>query len=221
MVILTDDPDAAREYRKKNICCIGVGNTDRYFDGVELVLESFDDADDKLLERAWCHFHHVPYTVFRCDDLICRESIGSDYDELERMSVGCPFVHFPSRDVYDSYIETGYRLYGFGLWTVLVEKSGKWEKAGWCGIMPPGDETEEDSVSFIYGDNTEMESLPQLGFVIRDDLRGQGIAKRACRGVLAYVKDQLGMEAFEIRTGADNEAAAALALSLGFKKPEP
>ena len=221
LVILTDDVNTAAAYRKQNICCIGVGIADRYFDGVEFVLESPDDADEELLKRAWCHFHHVPYTIFRSGDVICRESVGGDYKELEQMSLNCPFVHFPARDVYDSYIETGYRLYGYGLWTVLVNNKGCWERAGWCGITPPDEVSEEGTVRFITGENDMEESLPQLGFVIRPDLRGRGIAKKACRGVLAYARDQLGIEALEIRTGAGNEAAAALARSLGFHEPKP
>ena len=221
LVILTDDPEKACAYRKENICCIGVGRADRYFEGVEFVLESFEDTDEEFLKRAWCHFHHVPYTIFRSGDLICRESVGGDYEELKQMSLDCPFVHFPARDVYDSYIETGYRLYGYGLWTVLVNNGGSWERAGWCGITPPDEEREEGTVRFISGDNDMAESLPQLGFVIRPDLRRRGIAKMACHGVLAYAKDELGIEALEIRTGADNEAAAALARSLGFLGPKP
>ena len=221
LVILTDDPEAALLYRKNNICCIGLGRGDRYFEGVEFVLESADDANEEYLKRAWCHFHHLPYTVFREDDLICRESVLEDYDDLAGMSEGNNFVHFPEREVYEAYIETGYRLYGYGLWTVLIRTSRGWERAGWCGIMPPQEDGEEEFVRYLYGGNDADSSFPQLGFVIRPDLRGRGTAKKACRGLLAYAKEQLGLSALEIRTGADNEAAAKLALSLGFRGPQP
>ena len=200
-VILTDDSQTAREYGKQGICCIGISNEDAFFEGAWFVVTDPEEADEHLLSLAWCRFNHIPYVVFRTDNLLCRESIDSDYDELKKLTEGLEDIRFPSRDVFKAYTENAYNFWGYGVWTILYKAGDEWQIAGWIGIMPP-----------------EEDNPPDLGFVIRRDLRGRGLAKRACSKIIEYAKENLGMENMTIRTGKENEAAKALARSLGFSE---
>ena len=216
-VILTDDPRAAVEYKKQGVCCIGINREDAFFEGVSYVVPSEEDVDEHLLQKAWCRFHHIPFVVFRTEDLIGRESISEDYEDLRKLTDGVEYIEFPELDVFKAYVENAYHFWGYGIWTILAKTGDEWEKAGWIGIEPVREtEMSRDLVKYYYG-NACRENAPELGFVIRKDLRGRGIAKRACQQIIEYASTHLGIETLVIRTGKDNAAAKALALSLGFQ----
>ena len=219
LVILTDDPQTASKYKKQGICCVGICSDDLFFDGASFVVSAPEDADIHLLQLAWCRFNRVPYVIFRTEDIFCRESILADYDELYALTRGEKGVHFPEKDVFSAYIENAYDFWGYGIWTVLAKLGTNWEIVGWIGI-DPGQEPEtasDELVQYYYGDACQA-SAPELGFVIRKDLRRRGIAKRVCSQIIEYASENLGIENLVIRTGKDNEAAKALASSLGFKE---
>lgn len=223
-VIVTDDPEAAEEYVGRGICCIGISGKDTFFEGVSFVAEKEEDVDDHLLRLAWCRFHHIPFAICQEHDLICRESILSDYDALAALSYEITDVLFPPKDIFNAYIENAYGFWGYGLWTVLIRNSDdEWEIAGWCGLMPSQQSgaPSGEMVTYQYGEPGTDQDPPELGFVIRKDLRGSGIAKRTCRAIMAYAREYLGVEWLILRTDERNEAARALAHSLGFVILEP
>ena len=224
LVILTDDPQTVSKYKKQGICCVGICSDDLFFDGASFVVSAPEDADIHLLQLAWCRFNRVPYVIFRTEDIICRESVFSDYDDLCKLMKDEKYIMFPARDVFKAYIENAYHLWGYGGWTVLYKTDERWINAGWCGLLPPEENDfalTEEIREYQIGKQIQGLSSPELGFVIRKDLRRRGIAKRVCSQIIEYASENLGIENLVIRTGKDNEAAKALASSLGFKKVIP
>ncbi len=90
-----------------------------------------------------------------------------------------------------------YEKHGYGLW--LMELLGDCAPIGLCGLL-----------------NREYLQYPDLGYALLPDFRGQGLAREACRGVLQYASEALGMTAVEAIVAPGNIRSLRLLEHLGF-----
>ena len=58
----------------------------------------------------------------------------------------------------------------------------------------------------------------ELGYWLAEDLQGQGVMTRSCRGLIDYVRNELGLHRIELRAAVDNTASCRMAERLGFTK---
>ena len=58
--------------------------------------------------------------------------------------------------------------------------------------------------------------IATIGYTLRDDVQGQGIAREAARAVVARLFEHLGVHRIEASTAPENERSIRLLLSLGF-----
>ena len=216
-LILTDDQERAAALKKAGICCIGISDGSDFFPGVDFVTDDPEGVSDRMLSLAWHRFRHLPYILFEDGPVMARESIAKDYDVLADILDTCRGIltFSPDREWFNAYVLDGYRLAGYGMWTVLFRNDSGMEIAGWCGLGPAGEEKEEKTL-FLREAGKPSECRLELGFVIREDLRGRGIAKKVCREAIDYAAEVLGEEPLLIRTDKENIPAQRLALSLGF-----
>ena len=145
------------------------------------------------------------------DRLTIRESSGRDFSRIYamRLSENRGFTTDVGSDEdeelekYLAYIHTVYSVFGFGLCTVELTRTG--EVIGWCGLQPVGDE------------NSPLGRI-ELGYLIDRRFRSQGYGSEACRAILDYAGSELELESDQIlaRVDARNAAALGLAQKLGL-----
>jgi ribosomal-protein-serine acetyltransferase len=58
----------------------------------------------------------------------------------------------------------------------------------------------------------------EIGYWIDKDEEGKGYVSRACRAMIDYAFDEIGMNRVEIRCSAENKRSAAVPERLGFKR---
>ena len=104
---------------------------------------------------------------------------------------------------YLAYIHTVYSVFGFGLCSVVLRKTG--EVIGWCGLQPIGDE--DSPLGRI-----------ELGYLIDQDYRRQGYAFEACRAILDFAFNRLELDEVYAVIDEKNEASLRLARKLGFAR---
>ena len=221
-VCITDVPQLSCLLDREGICCIGIESGEAsvsdaaFFLGAYAVLQDPNDLDRKWMEQQCCHYHRVPCTIFQNESVKIRESIPEDYECLKAMLVS-PEYHADgfafsggeeeNRVLFEEYTRSAYRIWGFGMWTVQVRPErfrwedasdrSTWITAGWCGLFPGTDAAEE--------------SRPEMGYVIREGLRGRGIGFQAGCEILRYAAKELEMETVMLRIRKDNTASLQLA----------
>lgn len=177
---------------------------------VPMLVEDPGDIDLSLLERVWQRKKDRPWKIGRTARCTIREIGKSDIACLYELLDGninkdsLHPIHLSRKDFSDfweSYRETMYRLYGFGLWLVCLDH----EIIGLAGI------------EFVdYGDGMQPEA--ELGYWIREAFRRQGYAREVCEFILQYAAEELLMEEISVSVKEENEPSLSLAEKLGFQK---
>lgn len=73
----------------------------------------------------------------------------------------------------------------------------------------------------VVGINREGPDRAELHYWIRSDHAGRGLTTEACRAVIDWVRDGLGLERLTLWAGRDNRASRRVAEKLGFKHLGP
>ena len=152
------------------------------------------------------------------DRLTIRESSGRDFSRIYAMMLSECAAHGrrsvtafgtvsededEELEKYLAYIHTVYSVFGFGLCTVELGRTG--EIIGWCGLQPVGD------------DDTPLGRI-ELGYLIGENYRGQGYGYEACREILRFAFERLELEEVYVRIDGANIPSLKLAGKLGFSK---
>ncbi len=210
-VLLTDDEETAKEAAAQGVYVFGLGESGS-FDEAAAVFESDEGLSVPFIEMIVCHLEKRPYIVGELPPVTLRESVREDFEALYAIFAesGVPMFELEDaafaeenqkaamRRAFDEYVDNQYRLFGFGIWTVLIENG---EIAGWCGLGTRQDE-------------------PDLGYIIKKSLRRKGLASKASRLALRYAKEQLALERVLLYIRDDNQASLALARKLGVSSIE-
>ena len=132
MLVLTDDRELAEQISKLGIACVGVaGESDAFFNGTDLVVEEPEKLELQELEKYLQRYHGLPVTIARTRRLTLREMIVDDWRVLSRIDHqnGMEKARQDAEETdsfeksrLESYIGSQYRLYGYGLWSVVLDK---------------------------------------------------------------------------------------------------
>lgn len=132
MLVLTDDRELAEQISKLGIACVGVaGESDAFFNGTDLVVEEPEKLEMQELEKYLQRYHGLPVTIARTRRLTLREMIVDDWRVLNRIDhqSGMEKARQDAEETdsfeksrLESYIGSQYRLYGYGLWSVVLDK---------------------------------------------------------------------------------------------------
>lgn len=121
--------------------------------------------------------------ITETERLVLREVVADDLDALARLFADPEVMRFSfglrSREQTREWIERSKRHYaefGWGLWAVDTKADGT--MIGYCGLIP------ED-----LGDVTEIE----VGYRLRADYWGRGLATEAARATRDHAFDVLGL----------------------------
>ena len=235
-VIITEDPVTLLFLKNKGYCCIGSDpEGDRFFDGAEFVITDPGDVSEDLIGRAYDHHFRRPHMIAETERILIRESTEEDYPAIAAMmweNEGQAFGCFPqgntlSKEDYLSYIGMTYRFFGFGNWSICEKSTGR--VIGWCGLNPLSfqDEGKSDAAditilryhaSAVGGEEDPFQDEDvELGYVMRQDMRGRGYAYEACGVILQYAQQELGIMKYCVRISTGNESSFRLAHKLGFE----
>ena len=132
MLVLTDDREFAEQISELGIACVGVaGESDVFFNGADLVVEEPEKLELQELEKYLQRYHGLPVTISRTRRLTLREMIEDDWRVLNRIDhqSGMEKARQDAEETdsfeksrLESYIGNQYRLYGYGLWSVVLDK---------------------------------------------------------------------------------------------------
>ena len=132
MLVLTDDRELAEQISELGIACVGVaGESDAFFNGTDLVVEKPEKLELQELEKYLQRYHGLPVTIARTRRLTLREMIVDDWRVLSRIDhqSGMEKARKDAEETdsfeksrLESYIGSQYRLYGYGLWSVVLDK---------------------------------------------------------------------------------------------------
>ena len=132
MLVLTDDRELAEQISELGIACVGVaGESDAFFNGTDLVVEKPEKLELQELEKYLQRYHGLPVTIARTRRLTLREMIVDDWQVLNRIDhqSGMEKARQDAEETdsfeksrLESYIGSQYRLYGYGLWSVVLDK---------------------------------------------------------------------------------------------------
>lgn len=107
------------------------GESDVFFNGADLVVEEPEKLELQELEEYLQRYHGLPVTIARTRRLTLREMIVDDWQVLNRIDhqSGMEKARQDAEETdsfeksrLESYIGSQYRLYGYGLWSVVLDK---------------------------------------------------------------------------------------------------
>lgn len=145
-------------------------------------------------------------TVLKTDRLTLREIRVDDVDRLYEIYAGPGITDFieplyEDRDeeiVYTrDYIKYQYGFYGYGLWIVVENDTGR--IVGRAGLT--------NRAGYLEA---------ELAYVIEKDRQGRGYAQEALRAAIDYARDELYLESLNCFIVPGNEISLHICKKLGF-----
>ncbi len=236
MLWITDDRGLAAWLTGQGLACIGVsGPGEGFFRGAELVLESFEGVDRRMLEEYLLRFHGLPVIIARTGRLLLREMISRDFETLYRISrqPGMERARGDREgensfrpDRLAAYVRQAYRLYGYGLWSAVLTDR-KWGRpgqvVGCCGFVPAAEEASGEAILLTrdMGEASapEMEAAGtgEMAYMLDGAFRRRGLGTEMCRAALEYAGERLEIRRVQVRVRPENLPALRFARSLGFR----
>lgn len=186
--------------------CLHENNREEIFPGAVYAVENIEEADFVSMDMAYRRLAGLPWEILETARLLVRETTVRDVDSFYQIYAEPSVTKymenlFADRDeeiaYTESYINTVYAFYGYGMWTVLEKSSGA--VIGRAGISW-----------------REGYRLPELGFVIGVPWQRQGYAFEVCGAILRYAKEELGMTRVQALVRPENEKSVRLCEKLGF-----
>ena len=189
--------------------------------GADMLLMSFGEIGYDFFAQIFDRFHGQPWTILETRRCLLREAVLEDLDAFYEIYAQPSVARFVEPLSYDyeeekeklaAYIKHQYPFYGFGTWTILEAK----ELCQATQASAP-----YDAPLAIIGraglNIDETTGNVHLGYLIREEYQGQGIATEVCEAILKYAKNQLELTEVELCVDPLNEASIKLAKKLGFQ----
>lgn len=175
--------------------------------GADLLLMSFGEIGFDFYQQIFDRHHGQPWIIAETRRCVIRESLLSDLDAFYEIysqpsvaeymePLSCDYQE--EQDKLRAYIKNQYPFYGFGTWTILDGATG--EVIGRAGLEARDD---EDGL--------------ELGYLIREEYQGKGIATEICEKILEFAKRELEVTDIFVKVKADNEKSVKLAKKLGVR----
>ncbi len=186
------------------------GNRQQDFSSFHYAVENPEEVDAVFAERVVRRHMDLPWKILETNRCIVRETVESDAEAIVTMYLDEEVAKYmpplPAsieelRDIITAYREEIYRLYEFGIWTVIEKATG--QVIGRAGL-----EMKEEG--------------PELGYMFDVSRRNQGYATEVCKAILRYAKEELGIDKVVARVKSGNKTSLSVCRKLGFfiKKTE-
>lgn len=226
ILVLTDDRELAEQISEPGIACVGVaGECDAFFNGTDLVVEEPEKLELQDLEEYLQRYHGLPVTIARTKRLILREMIVDDWQVLNRIDhqSGMEKARQDAEETdsfeksrLESYIGSQYRLYGYGLWSVVLDKECV---IGCCGFsaLDGGSDMQKCIGDGEDAQDQEVPVILELQYMLDEAYRRQGYGTEMCRAAIAYAYEQLEADEIMVRVRSDYQEAISFAWSIGFR----
>lgn len=195
-------------YEEYDIPYFGYGE-DYHGDARYVALDEWA-VTDRFLDTVWARYNDLPLTMFRTARLTAREITVEDLPKLYELYAYPGMTEFVEplyeyeREVEftSDYIRNMYGFYGYGLWLIFENATGK--LIGRIGL-----------------ENRQIDGQTQveLGYMVGSPFWRRGYAKEMCDAILeyAFAEDGLNLEKVALCTTRDNKPSKRLASKLGFK----
>ena len=183
-------------------------NRTQDFSEARYACEEAGELEPEYLERVFRRYKGLPWKILETERCVLRESVEDDAEAFSKIYAEPMVTEYmeslcesrvSERAYIREYIENVYAYYEFGVWTVILKKTG--EIVGRAGL----------SVREGY-------ELPELGYVIGVPWQRKGLAKEVCQGILRYAWDEVGFDEVQALIQPENKASISLAAALGFEK---
>lgn len=205
IVFFTDDPEAAKRLAVSGSCFISLPEVTDIADGYVTAPGDFEDLSDDSLERMYQRHLKRPALICVAEGLTLRECVRADYFFIrdlfaDNRSALEEFDPFEWPGTYEGSIRFEaasrdyYRIFDFGMW-ILENKE---ERLGVFGLA-----AKEHGIELYY--------------LLNRKYRGQGIAKKICKKIEEYAREELCAKELYIRCDENNKPSRHLAEGLGFK----
>lgn len=188
--------------------CLHEKNRGEVFSGAAYAVERLEETDYASLDMAYRRLAGLPWEILETDRLLVRETTVQDVDcfyQIYAQPSVTDYTEALFEDIdeeiayTESYIDTVYAFYGYGMWTVIKKDSR--EVIGRAGISW-----------------REGYRLPELGFVIGVPWQRQGYAFEVCSAILHYAGEELEMTQVQALVQPENARSVRLCEKLGFTK---
>ncbi len=188
------------------------GNLSENLAAADYVLMEPQWVDRDSLVKIWQRQRHLPWTILQTPRCVVREFVPEDLEAIAALydEEALRYLEPPSEDtqkerkILAAYIDRVYRLCGYGHWAVLRKETG-----GLIGRI---------GFSFPKADAPGSAADASFGYLLRSDVRGQGIAREVCGSLLDYGFSQLGFEKIGADADFRNIASAKILRSFGFRE---
>jgi len=226
ILVLTDDRELAEQISEPGIACIGVaGECVAFFNGADLVVEEPEKLELQDLEKYLQRYHGLPVTIARTKRLTLREMIVDDWQVLNRIDhqSGMEKARQDAEETdsfeksrLESYIGSQYRLYGYGLWSVVLDKECV---IGCCGFsaLDGGSDIQKGIGDGEDAQDQEVPVILELQYMLDEAYRRQGYGTEMCRAAIAYAYEHLEADEIMVRVRSDYQEAISFAWSIGFR----
>ncbi|MBE5827392.1 MAG: GNAT family N-acetyltransferase [Butyrivibrio sp.] len=112
------------------------------------------------------------------------------------------------------YAEKIYDRYGFGMWGIFDKETDA--LIGEAGLEPRFDvDRDEYPYDWMFEDD-----CAEIGFMIAEDLWGQGLCTEVCSGILDYCREHFGIRRVFAWVEEENVASVRVLEKLGFVRDE-
>lgn len=175
--------------------------------GADMLLMSFGEIGFDFFQQIYDRHHGQPWVIAETKRCVIRESLLSDLDDFYEIYAQPSVAKYmeplsldyqEEQDKLRAYIRNQYPFYGFGTWTILDGETHR--VIGRAGL-----EIRDD-----------MEGL-ELGYLIREEYQGQGIAFEVCRRILEYARKDLEVTDIFAKIDEGNQPSIKLARKLGVR----
>lgn len=213
VLCVCDDGERAKKLSEAGIPVMAYlheGSREQDFSGIKYAAEHPEELDESYFERIYRRIKGIPWEILTTERCVIRETVVEDADAFFEIYANPQITKYTGRLSVDKeqekryireYIEKVYGFYEFGIWTVLEKTTGS--VIGRAG--------------FSYRAGYEE---PEIGYVISAPWQGKGIAEEVCRAMLAYGREELGLERVNAFVDRENRASLRLCEKLGFWEEE-
>ncbi|MBQ6968288.1 MAG: GNAT family N-acetyltransferase [Lachnospiraceae bacterium] len=172
----------------------------------ECVIEGFDEITADFVEKMYQRKRQLPWLITETERTLIRELTLDDIDALFALYEDPDIKRFippllptkeEERDFQKAYIEKMYGFFGYGFWNIIDKTTGA--LMGRAGFS-----------------NREGFSDPEIGYLLSEPYRKQGIATEVCTALLNYARDILGFTDINAFIRPDNLPSVRFAEKLGF-----
>lgn len=172
----------------------------------DMYVEGFEEVDVPFLQHVFERHHHIPWTILETKRCIVKEFSMEYLDALFELYAGDGMTEFieplypyeQEKEYQQAYIDNMYAFYGYGMWIVCDKETGK--LIGRAGVEH----------------REELDGQIELGYAIGTPYQRQGYATEVCEAILAYIREELGMNEVCCLIDEDNKASEYLVQKLGF-----